>query len=191
MFMKRILILLCAMALAGLARAEIYKYVDEDGSVVFTDQPPTDDAKPADLPGLSVIEASKPLSVPRPPGTAGKRGPGPAYPDLAIASPRPDENVRGTGNMLSLRLTSSEPLREGDKLMVYLDGREQGAFSGFAVDLKDIPRGEHQVSARIVGPDGQEQASAGPVTFYMRQHSQLFQNQPLRTPTPLTNSGGG
>lgn len=179
------------MALAGAARAEIYKYVDEDGSIVFTDQPPSSDARPADLPGLSVIEPSKPLPPPTSQGNNGNKGSGQAYADLAITSPQPEENVRGTGNTLALRLSSRTPLNQGDKLMVYLDGKEQGSFSGYAVDLKDVPRGAHKVSARIVGPDGSERASVGPVTFYMRQHSQLFQNQPMRAPTPLTNNGGG
>ena len=37
------------------AQGEIYKVVDKDGNVTFTDQRPSDTAQPMDLPPLSVI----------------------------------------------------------------------------------------------------------------------------------------
>jgi len=38
--MKRIVIVACALVLAPLASAQMYKYVDKDGKTVYTDQPP-------------------------------------------------------------------------------------------------------------------------------------------------------
>lgn len=38
--MKRIIVLAVALALAPLASAQLYKYVDKDGKTVYTDQPP-------------------------------------------------------------------------------------------------------------------------------------------------------
>jgi hypothetical protein len=38
--MKRILILAAALALAPLAQAQLYKYVDKNGKTVYSDQPP-------------------------------------------------------------------------------------------------------------------------------------------------------
>ncbi len=40
--MKRLLILVVACALAPVASAELYKYVDKNGKTVYTDQPPPD-----------------------------------------------------------------------------------------------------------------------------------------------------
>lgn len=39
--MKRLAVLVLACALAPLASAELYKYVDKDGKTVYTDQPPS------------------------------------------------------------------------------------------------------------------------------------------------------
>ena len=36
--------------------ADIWKVVDEDGNVTYTDQQPKDGSKPMDLPELSIIE---------------------------------------------------------------------------------------------------------------------------------------
>jgi len=40
--MKAIVLLACALALAPLASAQMYKYVDKNGKTVYTDQPPPD-----------------------------------------------------------------------------------------------------------------------------------------------------
>ena len=38
--MKRIVLLTCVLAVATLASAQLYKYVDKNGKTVYTDQPP-------------------------------------------------------------------------------------------------------------------------------------------------------
>ena len=47
--------LFIALAANPLA-AEVYKVVDKDGNVTFTDQPPGDGTKPMELAPLSVVE---------------------------------------------------------------------------------------------------------------------------------------
>jgi hypothetical protein len=42
--MKRIIVLAIAMALAPVATAQLYKYVDKDGKTVYSDQPPPNTA---------------------------------------------------------------------------------------------------------------------------------------------------
>jgi hypothetical protein len=52
--MKKILIVACALALAPLASAQMYKYVDKNGKTVYTDQPPPDaDPKAMHVPSSS------------------------------------------------------------------------------------------------------------------------------------------
>lgn len=62
--MKRLIILAAAMALAPMAGAQLYKYVDKDGKTVYSDQPPA---------GVD----SKQIS-------SGGRGPAPAPPKTAV-----------------------------------------------------------------------------------------------------------
>jgi hypothetical protein len=65
--MKRMLVIAMALAVAPLASAELYKYVDKNGKTVYTDQPPADaDAKrmsappaPAAAPAKSYVERDK------------------------------------------------------------------------------------------------------------------------------------
>jgi hypothetical protein len=61
--MKRIVLLTCALAIATLASAQLYKYVDKNGKTVYTDQPPPD----ADDPKAMRIPSSATGAAP-PPG---------------------------------------------------------------------------------------------------------------------------
>jgi len=56
--MKRMLIIAMALAVAPLASAELYKYVDKNGKTVYTDQPPVDaDAKRISAPPAAAAPA--------------------------------------------------------------------------------------------------------------------------------------
>jgi hypothetical protein len=59
--MKRIVILACALALATGASAQLYKYVDEKGKTVYTDQPPpSSDPKQVNIPSTATGGAAAP-----------------------------------------------------------------------------------------------------------------------------------
>ena len=62
--MKRIVIVACALALAPLASAQLYKYVDKNGKTVYTDQPPADaDPKAMRVPGTAIGNAPAPAKT--------------------------------------------------------------------------------------------------------------------------------
>ena len=73
--MKRLVILAIALAVAPLATAQLYKYVDKDGKTVYTDQPPpSGDSQqikvqtaptPGSAPAKSAVEREKDLDKSR------------------------------------------------------------------------------------------------------------------------------
>ena len=63
--MKRIVLLTCVLAVATLASAQLYKYVDKNGKTVYTDQPP-----PESDPKAMRIPSSATGGAPPPPKTA-------------------------------------------------------------------------------------------------------------------------
>jgi hypothetical protein len=59
--MKRIVLLTCVLAIATLASAQLYKYVDKNGKTVYTDQPPPDaDPKAMRIPSSATGAAPAP-----------------------------------------------------------------------------------------------------------------------------------
>ena len=71
--------MMLAAPLAAQSTGEIYKVVDEDGNVTFTDQRPSAQAQPMDLPPLSVIETD----IPEPAARSAARRPAAARPTAA------------------------------------------------------------------------------------------------------------
>ena len=123
------LLLLVLTPLAGLA--EIYRVVDEDGNVTYTDQPPGDGSQPLDLPELSVIETEKPAQPVEPPAAEQEdeaktlRELRKMYRDFKVIQPLAEETFWGTANSVTVSWGGSAPLQEGVTAVLYVDGVPQ------------------------------------------------------------------
>lgn len=159
------------LAWLPLAATEIYKTYDEHGNPVYTDQKPSEDAEPVDLPNLTIMD---PVDAPQPP-PAQPRARTQEADDLTfrIASPEHEEHIWGTGNTLPVQIDSSISLPPGALVVLYLDGRPQTPFTGLSTTLEQIERGEHTLRAELQSSSGRVIASTDEVTFYMRQASAL------------------
>jgi hypothetical protein len=190
--------LLAVLLLASpMALAEVYKTVDKDGNVVYTDQPPEPGAEPLELKALSIISPQK-LSgkkelVPGQSDTGDgvadgqvevtslkelRRG----YTDFAIISPRAEQSFVGTGNTASIAWSTRYRLQQGMSVTIILDGVAQLPTTSSVVTIPEVFRGEHIVLAEIRDVRNRLIARTDPVTFYMKQTSVNF---PARQ-----NSGG-
>ena len=171
---------------AVLAQGAIYKVVNPDGSVTFTDQKPHPGAQPVDLKPLSVVETEKPQPVApaageeaagegdekKPPSRAELRR---MYSDFRISQPMDEETFWGTGNEVTVSWSASTPLQDGMRVMVYVDGDAMDATNG-AITLV-LDRGEHEAYAVLRDASNQRVAATAPVTFFVKQHSVNF-NRP-------------
>jgi len=156
---------------------QIYKTVDENGNVVYTDQKPSDDAVPVTLKELTVvdpIELGDSSAVDN--GTAnGNTGQTPDF-GLEIASPSAEETIWNTAYVLSVQVGTQRQLPSGAQLAFLVDGEVRNTSRSMSVEIEEVYRGEHQLSVELRSSDGRTLDSAGPVTFYMRQHSRLHPN---------------
>lgn len=173
-----------ALLLAGVApaqAADIYKTVDENGNVVYTDRPPEPGAEPLTLRELSVVETP---SYPSRKAAAGdSEGPEELtvnqlrqrYRDFRLVSPEPESNLWGTGNSATLSWSTGEPLVNGMAVVYYLDGvAVMGPTQAPSFTSGQLDRGEHQASAQLLDINGNVVARTEPVTFYIMQNSRNF-----------------
>lgn len=160
---------------APLHAQEIYKTVDENGNVVYTDQKPSDDAVPVELKELTVVDPVKLGDQNVLSETAEKEQdaePQALYdPGLTILSPTPGQTIQNTAYVLDVQVDAERELPEGTQLAYLVDGELRATTRSLSVSLEQVFRGEHQVSVELRAPDGRVIAGAGPVTFFMRQHS--------------------
>jgi hypothetical protein len=184
---------LTALTYAVASSAEVYKTVDEDGNVIYTDQRPSPDAEPMDLPGLSVISAQRPQAgspgarqAAEKPGEDGdvtmslgdlKRG----YRDFAIVSPIQDQVFTGMADMSFVAAWSTRNrLRNGMNVTVYFDGRKFPPTTEPTVGLGRLDRGTYELYAVLTDDRNRRIATAESVTFHVRRNSVLFQNRRRR-----------
>ena len=167
-------LLLAAVLLSVPAAAqEIYRWVDRNGIVHYSDQPGAPGAEriqvrggtdPVDPGGdetaaASGVDRSSPL-----PPDSGSYGP------TRIIRPSADEVFFGTDVTIAAELLLDRPLRTGDAVVFYLDG-EPLAPGGASTVLPSVPRGTHRLRAEVLDANGQVLTSAPQVTFHVRQAS--------------------
>lgn len=152
---------------AGITQAEIYKTVDENGNVIYTDQKPAPNAKPIDLPELNVAEPHRRL----PTGPSDVDVEVPAAEPISIVSPTDQENIWGTGGTLDVQLSTATELRPGMNVIIYIDGEDFNAGRSLSVSIDGIERGEHTLRAEIQTGSGRVVTRSEQVTFHMKQYS--------------------
>jgi hypothetical protein len=174
------------LPLAAISQGQIYKIVDEDGNVTFTDQRPESGAEPMDLPPLSVIETD--VQVPQTPAAAVDEEPKPPtskelrklFRDFSITQPQQEQTFWGTANAVVVSWGSSQAIPPEMSVMLFVDGNRQKAPVAGGVSLT-LDRGEHQVYAELRDERGRRIVTTDTVTFFVKQHSQNF-NRPAARP---------
>lgn len=160
------------------AAQDIYKTVDENGNTVYTDQKPSDDAEPVKLRELTVVDPVE-LGNEQAVGADGDdSGSAASVPDfgLRIVTPTAEESVWNTAYVLTVQVQTDRELPSGTRLAYLIDGEVRSTTRAQSVEIEEVYRGEHTLNVELRASDGRVLASAGPVTFFMRQHSRLHPN---------------
>ncbi len=157
--------------------ADIWKVVDEDGNVTYTDQPPKGGAVPMDLPELSVIETDFEEQA-KPVDEEGVKAPTSSdlrklYGDFQITRPLPEETFWGTANTVVVTWSSKTPITPDLNVRVFVNGKAQAAPATGGVSL-NLERGEHKVFAELRDARNRRIIKTNTVTFFIKQHSVNF-----------------
>ena len=176
------LVLLLALYPAT-AEGEIYKVVNPDGSVTFTDQRPSAGAEPVELKPLSVVETD--IQVPEAAAEDEAKEPTARelrrqFRDFRIIQPQNEETFWGTQNTVVISWGASQPVPDNMNVAVYVDGQRQDAPASGSVSLA-FERGEHQAYAELRDARNRRVVTTPTVTFFVKQHSANF-NRPVPTP---------
>lgn len=158
--------------------AQVYKVVDENGNVTYTDRPPADGSKPMDLPPLSIIETPD-YQTNSGPAAAGAEGEEDTeipfrtlrreYSDFAIISPLSEESIWRPEQAVSVAWSVGSQLRSGMKVTIIVDGKVLTTSTQPIIPAGVLERGTHTVTAQLKDANNRTIATAAPVTFYIKQ----------------------
>lgn len=157
--------------------SEIYRHVDENGNVTFSDEPMDDDSEAMELKSLPEMnlpdpaernkrsnhdeDQEKPIDEQQ------------GYQTIEITAPEHDSAFwRGDG-LVVVRFQSQPSLRRGHRYALELDGEQikKGRSTTFTLD--SMNRGTHELVVHVVDANGETVSSSDVTRFTLHRPSQL------------------
>ena len=178
--------LCAAMAAAPAFAADVYRWVDDDGVVHYSDTPREGAEKvevrdPQTYSGQAALNATP---VARDATPVVESGPVVTYGAVRIVSPVHDGVAWNTDGELTVEVAVEPALdvAAGHRVMVYLDGAPVAGtpMASTSLKLSGIVRGSYELYATVVDAAGTHLAQSEPITFHVRQTS--IQNPQRRRP---------
>ena len=169
--MKKLILILLLAPFA--TQAAIYKSVDSEGNVVYSDEPGVNaEAMPEQSP--NTVQMPKPAAesaTAKPDDSGGTR-----YTSLRIISPAPEETIRSNPGILEIKLALKPKLdtQAGHSVSILIDGQilvRKSSQTSF--QIPDINRGIHRVQAVVSDKEGQTLIKTGNIQFFMQRQSVL------------------
>ena len=147
--------------------ATVYKIVNPDGTVTFSDRP-QEGAEELDVGTVQTISAPTPSASRQP--VAQPTHPG--YEVFEVSSPENDQTFRDNGGLISIQLILQPRLFRDHTISIFMDGKVLGGGGrSTSITLQNVDRGSHSVHATVVGKDGEQVANTPAVTFHLHRTS--------------------
>jgi hypothetical protein len=176
------------------AAGKIYRTVDEDGNVVFTDVPPPPgqrgDAVELDAPNSfspdrqTAPSMSLEAWLERDEAETAEDGDGDGagtatrYHRLEVVTPPNDAGIRQNAGTVVVTAAVEPELAPGHALQLYLDGSLRQTSRDTTFQLVNVDRGTHAVELRVVDEAGTVLATSDPSVFHLQRRSVILQPAP-------------
>ncbi len=187
--MKKIVLTLCLALASGAVQAQkVFRVVQPDGTVLFTDVPPPD--RPATQIEVAPLNTAAPLAPPAGSATRSAAGEQEGYDEFRISRPGDGEAIRDNAGNVTVDLSVKPNLRAGHKIDLFLDGQSIGGGKATAITLTDMDRGAHSLQAVVKDAAGRVVARSKSITFTLQRRSVILQPAPPGA-VPFGGGGGG
>jgi len=159
-----LLLFLCLAVFTTVSGETLYKWVDSQGNVHYSDKP---------IPGGTKIHLPNPTTYTPPtvdvPSRAAEANREPAaqgYTSFTISSPTAEQTFWNVDSV-TVSVEVAPELKDGDNITITLDGDRQGPSNALSATFSGLERGEHTAGATLIEANGQT-ISAPPITFYIQ-----------------------
>jgi hypothetical protein len=162
--------------------AAMYKQVDEQGNVTYSDKPSKQGDKPINPPPATTY---KPLTVPsqpkKPAETDRNTESATQYQALQITQPTDNESVRANGGSFPLQLTITPDFDEkSHRIVILVDNVQHQEANAISFDLTNMDRGTHSIQAQVRDHDGKILISSNTITIHVLRQSIAPQPRPAK-----------
>jgi len=150
--------------------AEMYKWVDENGNITYSDTPPIKEAEALRPPTLNAIPAVKP--EPKAPVAEQKPEKPTIYTRFDITSPTNNASIRDNAGNISVSMTLNPALntKQGHTISISVDGKDiKDKIQSSSTQLNNINRGTHTISASIKNKKGSTLYTSQTITVHLHR----------------------
>ena len=146
------------------ASAEVYKTVDKNGRVTYTDVPPANNAaKPIELKTINSIPA--PAAIPTDNLNSHNTNPQAAAEyQVQILAPENGKTLLADERSITVSVSLNTNLQNGDQLAYKLDGAPLTTSTEMTYIIVEPPRGEHILTVDVVDTEGHSVAQSNAIT---------------------------
>ncbi|MEH6580515.1 MAG: DUF4124 domain-containing protein [Halioglobus sp.] len=152
--------------------AEIYKTVDKNGNVTYTDQPPTAGKSTEKVTLSPTNSAAPPPEIYRPAQPSKETEAETMSYEIAIVEPATETTIPMGGGNFSVSASVSPSLAAGQTVQLLLDGEARGdpqLAPSWA--LTNVFRGAHDLTVSVLDADGKSLATSDSIRVYVMRPS--------------------
>ena len=167
----RAILALLGLFLAAAATADVWRWVDANGVVHFSDTP-VEGAERIDVSESSRTTGARVYTPP--PQIAPGADPAPEvqeefrYESLAVTSPAAEETLWNIEGTLSVSLALTPGLQSGHQVRVYFNGQAR-MVNNTSFTINEVYRGVHNIQAEVLDETGKLMIRSQPNRFYVQQ----------------------
>ena len=175
--MRKFLFTLMSLACTVAVAATVYKWVDENGVVHYSDQP-HENAEKVLLKAPQTYSAPKAPPVPQRKDAAKSA---PVYQSCAVSEPTNDQMFMNTSEVTA-GVSIQPAVRQGDTAVVTLDGQRVPGVpaNGGQFTISPVDRGTHSIQVTVQDSTGATVCTSPSVTFHVQQPSLQSPTRPIR-----------
>jgi hypothetical protein len=178
--MRKLMFTLMSLACTVAVAATVYKWVDENGVVHYSDQP-HENAQKVELKAPQTYTSPKSPAGTQSSRTSTSKPSAPVYQSCQVSEPT-NEQVYMNTDTVNAGVTTQPGLRAGDTAIVTLDGQPVPGVpaNGGQFAISPIDRGTHTIQMLVKDSSGATVCSSDSVTFHVRQPSLQSPTNPVK-----------
>lgn len=180
MLFRPLLCVLIGLSLTAGASAQIYKTVDKDGKVIYTDKPRGDQpAEPLNLPPINTLPPENANNYPQ---IGEDVQPESVNYQVSIISPRENVTIPPGERDLGIAVTLNRPLAGDHWLLYFMNGELLEETQASNIVIQDVFRGSHTIVVEVIDSNGNSLGKSSPVVVNVIRP--IVKPQPAPAPKP-------
>jgi len=159
------------LLIAGPVTAEVYRNVDAQGNVTFSDEP-SKGAETVEVKPVTTITLPKPQNVRETDKLREEvKREGSIYESVSFIYPEDEQAFHSGNGDVQFKMHSTPDLRRNHKYEVTLDGQPVGQSTSGSITVNNVFRGTHEAGIHIVDRNGVQIKSGSSIRFTVHRPS--------------------